>query len=146
LDENEEGIEILVEALLSKQICALLVQNLERMDESVKEEANGVHTTLGIFENIMELRPAVVVDIGKQGLIPWLLKRIKAKMSYDDNKLYSSEILSILLQNNEENRTLVGEIGGIDILLQQLAVNISIIGSVFLNNKSQQFMFIIIVL
>lgn len=116
----------MIEALLSKQICALLVQNLERMDESVKEEANGVHITLGIFENIMELRPAVVVDIGKQGLIQWLLKRIKAKMSYDDNKLYSSEILSILLQNNDENRTLVGEIGGIDILLQQLAVNIYI--------------------
>jgi len=116
----------LIDALLSKQICALLVQNLERMDESVKEEANGVHTTLGIFENIMELRPDVVVDIGKQGLIPWLLKRIKAKMPYDGNKLYCSEILSILLQNNEENRALVGEIGGIDTLLQQLAVNICI--------------------
>ncbi|XP_001944048.2 beta-catenin-like protein 1 [Acyrthosiphon pisum] len=121
LNENEEGTEILIDALLSKQICALLVQNLERMDESVKEEANGVHTTLGIFENIMELRPDVVVDVGKQGLIPWLLKRIKAKMPYDGNKLYSSEILSILLQNNEENRALVGEIGGIDNLLQQLA-------------------------
>jgi len=113
--------------LLSKQICALLVQNLERLDETVKEEANGVHTTLGIFENIMELRPDVVVDVGKQGLIQWLLKRIKAKMPYDGNKLYSSEILSILLQNNEENRALVGEIGGIDILLQQLAVIICLL-------------------
>jgi len=118
---------MLIEALLSKQICALLVQNLERMDETVKEEANGVHTSLGIFENIMELRPDVVVDVGKQGLIQWLLKRIKAKIPYDGNKLYSSEILSILLQNNEENRALVGEIGGIDILLQQLAVNVYII-------------------
>lgn len=26
---------------------ALLVQNLERLDESVKEEADGVHNTLG---------------------------------------------------------------------------------------------------
>lgn len=121
-DNEEDTVEVLIEALLSKQICALLVQNLERMDESVKEEANGVHTTLGIFENIMELRPDVVTDSGKQGLIQWLLKRIKAKMPYDDNKLYSSEILSILLQDNEENRALVGEIGGIDILLQQLAV------------------------
>lgn len=95
------------------------------MDESVKEESNGVHTTLGIFENIMELRPDVVVDIGKQGLIPWLLKRIKAKIPYDGNKLYCSEILSILLQNNTDNRALVGEVGGIDILLQQLAVIIS---------------------
>ncbi|XP_050523187.1 beta-catenin-like protein 1 [Daktulosphaira vitifoliae] len=121
LNENEEETEILIDALLSKQICALLVQNLERMDESVKEEANGVHTTLGIFENIMELRPDVVIDVSKQGLTQWLLKRIKAKMPYDGNKLYSSEILSIVLQNNEENRAMVGELGGIDILLQQLA-------------------------
>ena len=29
------------------QVVALLVQNLERLDESVKEEADGVHNTLG---------------------------------------------------------------------------------------------------
>ena len=29
------------------QITALLVQNLERLDESVKEEADGVYNTLG---------------------------------------------------------------------------------------------------
>lgn len=37
-------------SLLSKvdgQVVALLVQNLERLDESVKEEADGVHNTLG---------------------------------------------------------------------------------------------------
>jgi len=28
-------------------VIALLVQNLERLDESVKEEADGVHNTLG---------------------------------------------------------------------------------------------------
>jgi beta-catenin-like protein 1 len=29
------------------QVAALLVQNLERLDESVREEADGVHNTLG---------------------------------------------------------------------------------------------------
>lgn len=29
------------------QVVALLVQNLERLDEGVKEEADGVHNTLG---------------------------------------------------------------------------------------------------
>lgn len=29
-------------------MIALLVQNLERLDESVKEEADGVHNTLGM--------------------------------------------------------------------------------------------------
>lgn len=35
--------------MLSQQICALLVQNLERLDEAVKEEAEGVHNTLGKY-------------------------------------------------------------------------------------------------
>ena len=31
---------------LEKQIVAVLVQNLERLDESNKEESDGVHNTL----------------------------------------------------------------------------------------------------
>ena len=30
-------------------MIALLVQNLERMDETVKEDADGVHNTLGRY-------------------------------------------------------------------------------------------------
>ena len=32
-----------------KQVCSLLVNNLDRMDESVKEEAEGVHNTLYVL-------------------------------------------------------------------------------------------------
>jgi hypothetical protein len=32
------------------QVVALLVQNLERLDESVREEADGVHNTLGEWQ------------------------------------------------------------------------------------------------
>jgi beta-catenin-like protein 1 len=55
------------------------------------------------------------------------LKRFKAKLPFDGNKLYSSEILSILLQNNEENRKLLGELDGIDTLLQVISVSFLII-------------------
>jgi beta-catenin-like protein 1 len=44
-------------------------------------------------------------------------------MAFDGNKLYASEVLAILLQNHAENRILLGEVDGIDILLQQLAVS-----------------------
>jgi len=60
----------------------------------------------------------------QQGLLNWILKRLKAKLAFDANKLYCSEILSILLQGTPENRQFIGELGGIDILLQQLAVKI----------------------
>ncbi|KAL1140811.1 hypothetical protein AAG570_000739 [Ranatra chinensis] len=121
LNESVEGAEALVESLLNHQVCSLLLHNLQRLDENVKEESDGVHNTLAIIENLIELRPQLVGEIGKQGLMQWLLKRIKAKISADQNRLYSSEILSILLQNNKENKILLGELGGIDTLLQQLA-------------------------
>jgi beta-catenin-like protein 1 len=35
--------------------------------------------------------------------------------------LYAAEILSILVQNLDENRKLLGDLDGIEILLQQLA-------------------------
>ena len=77
--------------------------------------------TLAIFENLLEFRPELCGDAGKQGLMQWLLRRIKAKTPFDANKLYASELLSILLQNTPENRLLLGELDGIDVLLQQLA-------------------------
>jgi len=55
LHESEEGADSMIDALLGQQICALLVQNLERLDETVKEEAEGVHNTLGGCNNIPEV-------------------------------------------------------------------------------------------
>ena len=36
-------------------------------------------------------------------------------------KVYAAEILSVLLQGNEENQKIIGEKKGVDILLKQLA-------------------------
>jgi beta-catenin-like protein 1 len=121
LHESMEGAEKLIEALRKQQACGLLVQNLERLDETIREEAEGVHNTLNIFENLTEILPEMCEEIASQGLISWILKRMKAKLPFDANKLYCSEMLSILLQNTNENRILLGTSDGIDILLQQLA-------------------------
>uniref|UniRef100_A0A7N9AZH3 Beta-catenin-like protein 1 n=1 Tax=Mastacembelus armatus TaxID=205130 RepID=A0A7N9AZH3_9TELE len=122
LHESEEGAEVLIDALLEGQVVALLVQNIERLDEQVKEEADGIYNTLAIIENMAEFRPGLCTEAAQQGLMQWLLKRIKAKMPFDANKLYCSEILAILLQNNDSTRELLGEMDGIDVLLQQLSV------------------------
>lgn len=98
-----------------------MVNCLERFDESVKEESDAVHNIMGIFENLTEFRPEMCIEIAQQGILAWILKRLKIKQ-FDANKLYCSEILSILIQNTTENRFLLGELDGIDILLQQLAV------------------------
>ncbi|XP_038659003.1 beta-catenin-like protein 1 [Scyliorhinus canicula] len=122
LHESEEGAEVLIDALLEGQVVALLVQNLERLDETVKEEADGVHNTLAIIENLAEFRPEMCTEAAQQGLLQWMLKRIKAKIPFDANKLYCSEILAIMLQNNDVNRELLGDQEGIDVLLQQLSL------------------------
>ena len=53
LHESQEGADTLIDALLEQQVCALLVQNLERLDEAVKEESDGVYNTLGNYYCIL---------------------------------------------------------------------------------------------
>jgi len=121
LTESEDGANALIEALVERQVCSLLVNNLDRMDESVKEEAEGVHNTLAILENIVEFQPEMSKDIAEAGFMAWLIKKLKVKVPFDDNKLYASEVLSILLQNEPANRLLFGNMDAMDSMLQQLA-------------------------
>lgn len=122
LHESMDGADVLIDALRKQQVTALLVQNLDRLNETVKEEAEGVFATLSIFENLTEICPEVCKEAAAQGLMQWILKRLKQKMPFDSNRLYCSEILSILVQDTNENRLLLGTLDGIDVLLQQLAV------------------------
>ncbi|CAH0600301.1 unnamed protein product [Chrysodeixis includens] len=121
LHESEEGADELINALAEAEAPALLLHNLSRLDEQVPDERDAVHDTLGIIENLTEFRPEMCSEVAKQGFLQWILKRLKLKVPFDANKLYSTEILSILLQNTPENRKLLGELDGIDVLLQQLA-------------------------
>jgi beta-catenin-like protein 1 len=123
LHESTEGAEKLIDCLQEQKITKLLVANcLERFDENVQEESSAVHNVMGIFENLTEFRPEMCIEIAEQGLLSWILKRLKAVKGFDANKLYCSEILSILIQSTNENRILLGELDGIDLLLQQLAI------------------------
>ncbi|CAF0938658.1 unnamed protein product [Adineta steineri] len=121
LTESEQQAAFLIDALAEQQIVSLLVQNMDRLDENVKEEADGIHNSLAIVENMTEFRPSLCVDACKQGLLACLLKRLKIKSPFNSIRLYCSELMSILLQNHDENRQMLGELEGIDILLQQLA-------------------------
>ncbi|TNN11047.1 Beta-catenin-like protein isoform 2 [Schistosoma japonicum] len=76
----------------------------------------------GIVESLLEIRPDMNVTMANQGLFSWLLRRLQKRPVFDKNKLYVSELLSILLQMDETNRRQLGEVDGIDILLQQLSV------------------------
>lgn len=96
---------MLVDALVKNSLFELMVQNLKRLDEAVEEDQQGVHDTMGVIENLVELEP-VVVDIicQKTEILPWLTERLREKRKPLRNRIYVSEILSILLQNSPANQ------------------------------------------
>jgi len=47
---------------------------------SFREEADGVHNSLAIVENIVEFRPAACRDAAQAGLLAWLVKKLKVKL------------------------------------------------------------------
>ncbi|KAF9582965.1 hypothetical protein BGW38_010513 [Lunasporangiospora selenospora] len=118
---NTEGMKVFVEALVKEGLLELLVQTLQRLDESEVNDRQGIFNTLAVYENLtsidMQLAKTIVE---KSELLPWLMKRLKVK-AFDSNKQYCSEILAILMQTIPENRKRFGEMGGIDDLLQFLA-------------------------
>lgn len=103
----------------------LLVQNLFRLDESNNEDAQGVYNTFAILENIVEIKPTLADALCERTpILKFLLQRLKTKV-FDDNKLYASEILSILLQTSSDNckrLSQLQDIDGMDTLLQCLAI------------------------
>lgn len=89
LNESIEGTEVLIREFQKQKITSLLVSTLSRLNESNKEEFNAVHTILSIFENLLEIEPVLSVEMSNQGLLDWLLNRIKQKSPFDNNKQYS---------------------------------------------------------
>ncbi len=126
ITEQEEHTLPFIDALAKEPPgLELLVQNLFRLDETNNEDPQGVHDTFAVIENILEVRPAYADAICERtSILTFLLNRLKTK-AFDDNKLYASEILSIILQSSAENSrrlaTLDG-LDGVDALLQCIAI------------------------
>ncbi|XP_071625470.1 beta-catenin-like protein 1 [Temnothorax longispinosus] len=120
---QKESADTFINALLEQQVFTLLVQNLERLDETVVKEDTGVCHTLEFFDELLEFRPDLCADAGKQGLMQWLLSRVKiiTKTFSDLNHIWACSLLSKLVEHTPENRLLLGDLDGIDVLLQQLA-------------------------
>ncbi|PRP73525.1 beta-catenin-like protein 1-like isoform 2 [Planoprotostelium fungivorum] len=111
----------LVDSFLENEGLENLIGNIERMDEDIPEEMKAVHNSLGIIENLIEVRPDISELVTeKTGIMQYLLKRI-SKEAFDDNKLYASEILAILVQESTENQRKLGKLNGMDSMLVALS-------------------------
>uniref|UniRef100_A0A7S3R3A3 Beta-catenin-like protein 1 N-terminal domain-containing protein n=1 Tax=Dunaliella tertiolecta TaxID=3047 RepID=A0A7S3R3A3_DUNTE len=122
LQEHEEEARSLVAALLENNVLELLVQRLTSFNEKVEEEAKAVFNCLNTFENMVETDPSVAEQVvEKTRLMKWLLGRIRPR-EFDSNKQQASELLAVLVQGSEKNQKKLGELNGIDVLLQCVAL------------------------
>jgi beta-catenin-like protein 1 len=85
----------------------LLISNLNRLkDSDASEDKDGAYATLSVIENFINVEPSVasrLCDTSKSdaSLVPFLLERLSSR-TFDDTKLYASELLAILLQTEPE--------------------------------------------
>lgn len=116
---------------MKNQGLELITQNLLRLDDSNEEDSQGVFNTLSILENLVEIKEDMATVIGTStNIFQYLLNKVRSK-KFDGNKLYASEILSILLQPSRKNRLEIGTMtlpddqsnasNGMDALLQAIA-------------------------
>ncbi|ORX43532.1 DUF1716-domain-containing protein [Hesseltinella vesiculosa] len=120
-EEAADGLKVLLESLLDHELLALLVQNLDRVDESQDTDRQGVFKILSIFENILSLDPELSKRITLDTKLPqWLLARLQTKQ-FDANQGYASELISILLQNDRDVRLKFCELNAVDICLRMLS-------------------------
>lgn len=64
LGDNEEEARVLVDAIVDNNGLELLGQSLARLNEGEPEEAAGVHNTLSVLENLVEVRTAAAFACG----------------------------------------------------------------------------------
>lgn len=127
---------------MENSVFELLVDNLTRLNEQEDADRQGVFHVLGklhlliefihlfttasvqgIFENLIGFNPSFASDlVSKTKILPWLLHRIQST-NHDENRGYSAELLSILLQNSQSNKVLLGQIDGVEIILKVLSVS-----------------------
>lgn len=122
LEDNDEPAQILVDSLVENNALELLVQLLGKMSDSDPDESAAIYSILATVENFIEVKPSVAELVCERTkLMKWLLTRIKVR-EFDGNKQYASEILAILLQSSTANQKRLGQLNGVDALLQAVAM------------------------
>ncbi len=76
---------------------------MTRFNEAEEADRQGIFHILGIFENFVGSQPPLAERLVlKTKLLSWLLNRTQSE-THDENRSYSAEVLSILLQGSQRN-------------------------------------------
>ncbi|KAF4504072.1 hypothetical protein G6O67_008686 [Ophiocordyceps sinensis] len=119
---DDDQWNMLIDHLMDVDLVGLLVSNFSRLNEDDEADRNGVYYALGLIENLCS-RPATAARIGQEdGLLKWLLQRIRRKeASVSQNKQYAAEVLAILCQSTPETRRRIVGHDAVDGMLQLIA-------------------------
>ncbi|KAK9995835.1 hypothetical protein SO802_020521 [Lithocarpus litseifolius] len=79
-EESDEPARVLVDELVENNVLELLVQNLQRLNDSDPDEMAAVYSTLTTVENLVEVKLAVAEMVCERTkLLKWLLGKIKVR-------------------------------------------------------------------
>ncbi len=95
---------------------------MTRFNEAEEADRQGIFHILGIFENFVGSQPPLAERLVlKTKLLSWLLNRTQSE-THDENRSYSAELLSILLQGSQRNHLELGRKDGVEKLLNVASV------------------------
>ncbi|GMH44993.1 hypothetical protein BSKO_12950 [Bryopsis sp. KO-2023] len=122
-EDNEEWaaeFKVLVSTMLENNALELLIQRLGQLNETGEEEAGAIFNILTIIENMIDVSPEVSRLVVERKLLRWMLLRLRPR-EFDSIKQYVAELLAVLMQGGEYNLRMMGEMGGIDSILEGIA-------------------------
>eukprot|EP00052_Salpingoeca_macrocollata_P014701 m.116015 g.116015 ORF g.116015 m.116015 type:complete len:563 (-) comp19420_c0_seq5:37-1725(-) len=120
-EEAQRGLALLLQEFKDVDLFSVLLQTVQRLDEKQKEDAEAVHKALGVLENCSESEPTFLAFLMAHApWVAWLVQRVQPR-THDDNRLYASELLAMLLSHSSENRQVFAARESLDTLLQCLA-------------------------
>lgn len=113
-EENSLAAAVdLAKHLVEQKLLPLLVSNLYQLSSTAKddeseeedEEAAGIYNSLQILENLADLTPHMSERVASDTpIFQFLMSQVVPKRRFSQNKLYASEILSIVLQSGPKPR------------------------------------------
>jgi beta-catenin-like protein 1 len=123
VENLEEAASTLVDALLKGGLVEAVAHLLQKLNESIAEEAAAVYNLLSIIENVVDIQTETAESIAcHPGILDWMLSRIRPRQLTDGNKEYAVEVLGVLLQaGGTRTRLKLVELNGVELLLKALA-------------------------
>ncbi|EGC33961.1 hypothetical protein DICPUDRAFT_88535 [Dictyostelium purpureum] len=118
-NEQDEGLTLL-HSYVDNGVVVTLVDNLSRLDVTADDEQQAIHNTFSIFETMLDLDPLLIAPLlgNKSNFFKFILQYSTNPKTPTPIKLYSSELLSTILLNDEVSRsTFTKKYDGIEQLL-----------------------------